>query len=1300
MVKKPMRIVLELQALPVPAAQHKDVDHYSASLARAMIAQPGNHDIHIVVNHSSADAIEDLQNKFPDLVQNGNFRVWQLPYSGAPKANSHWRHGAAKLLREHWLLQLKPDVVLCGLSTGTCDAGVLSELRFAGVPTAITLHELFPSLNRETYASDPFVSDPSMQERSALCVEQLREADLVLTISGYCRGQILDALGLQPESVVAIPPAADVRFRCRAVSAEHERAVRMRFALNHDLVMSVGGTAYRKNIEGLIEAYALLPFELRKGHQLAVVGRIDDDAGRRLHGLARSKGLADGELTMTGYVSDEELVTLYNICKVFVFPSLREVFSLPPLEAMSCGAPVIGSNRTSIPEVIGLAEALFDPVSTPSMSEKIYKVLTDTEFRAKLKAHGMEQARRFSWQESARQALDALEALHFSRRETRRTHPPSPKSRPRLAYISPLPPERSGIADYSAELLPELAKYYEIDLITDLARIDDPYLQKGFRRRPMAEFERSAHRYDRVLYHIGNSPFHRQIPSFLQRYPGSVVLHDFFLSHLFNYLERVDGSKALQRSLYMSHGYPGLLKWARKGAEAAIWTYPCNLSVLSQAQGIIVHSEHAKQLARGFSISAENWAVIPQLRRIPKIISREDARRALGIPPKKFLVCSFGFLAPTKLNERLFDSWLASSLVNRKDCHLVFVGGDGEGKPYQVDGPWSSQIRVTGYLGKEDYQRYLFAADVGVQLRGVLSRGETPRSVFDCMAHGLATIVNAHPMLADLPADSVTTLSEDFGIGELVGALERFYRDPEYRTELGQGAQQYVRDKLDPALIARQYADAVEKFAADHPVALTSRLVVKIAGLPAAPLPSDDDLASVASCIAENSVRSGPRQLLVDITILSTCGDFRTGIQRVTRGILSQLLEKPPNGYRVEAVYRRFGQVYHYARDFMFKSLGLEPLSLDDAPVTVYPGDIFLGLDWDSGIDEPAYTWLLHHRQRGMAVHFVVYDLLPWRHADWFPTEMKSNFLSWLSGLSRVATGFVCISRATADELLDWLEIHQPTSARALDVGYFHLGSDIEESWPSRGLDAPTRILLEKLEDQDVFMMIGTVEPRKGHSQVLSAMERLWAEGEDVCLLIFGKQGWMVESMAQRLRSHAELGRRLFWLDHASDEALLQLYSIASVILMASEGEGFGLPLVEAARQGVPIIARDLRVFREIAGEHAFYFSGTDPADLASALRTWLNLYRRGEHPKSDKLPWLTWEESTQEFLRVLLQGKLYKHWRPARTLFFDESAPQTADGRPAEPERDSLGDSDLGTDYTPNGAGTALPAAILASRR
>jgi hypothetical protein len=144
-------------------------------------------------------------------------------------------------------------------------------------------------------------------------------------------------------------------------------------------------------------------------------------------------------------------------------------------------------------------------------------------------------------------------------------------------------------------------------------------------------------------------------------------------------------------------------------------------------------------------------------------------------------------------------------------------------------------------------------------------------------------------------------------------------------------------------------------------------------------------------------------------------------------------------------------------------------------------------------------------------------------------------------------------------------------------------------------------------------------------------------------------------------------------------------------MLMASEGEGFGLPLVEAARHGVPIITRDLPVFREISREHAFYFSGTDPTDLADALRTWLKLYRRGEHPKSDKLPWLTWEESTKQLLQVVQEGKLYKRWQPARTLSLEDLAPQTADGRSAEPQRDSLADFGIRDGFTPTG--TTIPA-------
>jgi glycosyltransferase involved in cell wall biosynthesis len=378
----------------------------------------------------------------------------------------------------------------------------------------------------------------------------------------------------------------------------------------------------------------------------------------------------------------------------------------------------------------------------------------------------------------------------------------------------------------------------------------------------------------------------------------------------------------------------------------------------------------------------------------------------------------------------------------------------------------------------------------------------------------------------------------------------------------------------------------------------------------------------------------------------------------------------------------------------------LEARGLEDAPVTVNPGDIFLGLDWDPGIDDPASTWLLHHRLRGMRTVFTIYDLLPLQRGDWFKPEMEPVFGAWLSQICRVADGFVCISRAVADELSTWLDAHQSVAARALDIGFFRLGSDIEASWPSRGLSLKDETVLDALKGREVLMMIGTIEPRKGHRQTLSAMERLWAEDEDVSLVILGKQGWMVESMAQRLHSHPELGRRLFWLDQASDEALLRLYSIASGMLMASEGEGFGLPLVEAACHGVPIVARDLPVFREIAGEHAFYFSGLEPAELAGALRTWLGLFRHDEHPKSDKLSRLTWKESTKELLKVVLEGRVYKRWRPTPTLLSHESAWQSADGFSAEAERDSLIDSELATVYpSPSAAPPAAERNITSNK-
>src|SRR5690606_19458999 len=106
----------------------------------------------------------------------------------------------------------------------------------------------------------------------------------------------------------------------------------------------------------------------------------------------------------------------------------------------------------------------------------------------------------------------------------------------------------------------------------------------------------------------------------------------------------------------------------------------------------------------------------------------------------------------------------------------------------------------------------------------------------------------------------------------------------------------------------------------------------------------------------------------------------------------------------------------------------------------------------------------------------------------------------------------------------------------------------------------------------------GTVEPRKGYAQAIDAMELLWKDHNPAHLVVVGKRGWLVEDLCERLASHAELGHRLHWLEDADDATLQRLYRSCSALLAASEAEGFGLPLVEAAQENLPVIARDIPV--------------------------------------------------------------------------------------------------------------------------
>jgi glycosyltransferase involved in cell wall biosynthesis len=151
----------------------------------------------------------------------------------------------------------------------------------------------------------------------------------------------------------------------------------------------------------------MLPERVRAEHQLAIVCTATRDEIVALENVARKRGLGRDELVLTGFISDRDLVTLYNLCKVFTFPSWHEGFGLPALEAMRCGAATIGADAPGVREVIGRSDALFDPHDENAMSAKVYAALTDSAFCNDLRQYALRRASAFAWDDTGQRAIHA-----------------------------------------------------------------------------------------------------------------------------------------------------------------------------------------------------------------------------------------------------------------------------------------------------------------------------------------------------------------------------------------------------------------------------------------------------------------------------------------------------------------------------------------------------------------------------------------------------------------------------------------------------------------------------------------------------------------------------------------------------------------------------------------------------------------------------------------------------------------------------------------------------------------------------
>ncbi|WP_216907514.1 FkbM family methyltransferase [Synechococcus sp. CCY 0621] len=374
------------------------------------------------------------------------------------------------------------------------------------------------------------------------------------------------------------------------------------------------------------------------------------------------------------------------------------------------------------------------------------------------------------------------------------------------------------------------------------------------------------------------------------------------------------------------------------------------------------------------------------------------------------------------------------------------------------------------------------------------------------------------------------------------------------------------------------------------------------------------------------------RRIYIDVTEFAK-HDAKTGIQRVTRALCTDLLEHPPSDLDVVPVY------FHKGYGWYTKCLHAFPHSdknnyADEArkPIGIKPGDIFLGLDLTADIIPISRASLIRMKEKGLRICFIIYDLLPVRHPEWWPEGMGEVMENWAEVITEISNQVIAISKSVCDDYLCWCSeqnIQKPPKAT-----WFHLGADLRNTLPTTGLPEDADLLIEAIGKNPSFLMVGTIEPRKGYRQSLLAAEVLWRKGVNANLVIAGKLGWMMDDFMATIQLHSELGVRLFFIDSPSDEFLEMIYKHCTVLLAASEGEGFGLPLIEAARHGMPCLVRDLPVFQEVADSSTTFFSGLETVDLADVMEAWL--LSHGTKKAQPTPSWITWHESADQLLRGL----------------------------------------------------------------
>jgi len=940
------------------------------AITRAIIKLGSTHQFIIALNQSFPEAIDDIRKELSDLLPQDAFAVFSVPRAAtAADPINAWRNRVAEQARSHFLESLKPDLVFIpSLNEGLWDDTVVSVEKDAPYLTAVTLYDLIPLEDPERYLGGGSDRDAYLRR-----LDQLRRADLILPISQYVAQDAASKLDLNYDLMTVAHCGVERHFVPAGQSAAPRTSLLNEYGITRAYVMTASPLEARKNIEGLIAGFASMSATARDAHQLVLLGKMDAFARNYLSDLARNEGLPADTLVFPGFVPDSDLPFLYHGASVFAFPSLSEGFGLPLLEAMACGTPVVGSNRTSIPEVVGREDLLCDPTDAIAIGRAIERILSNPQLQADLRAYGPTRAASFTWEKAAATILDAFEALHLSATSTKPllvTPDNGDSLNPgdklcTMAYVLADVPVEHRLAGVDEAVIASLAELFDLTVIDRRSAGNTAPLSAWIEANCAVQdsdwLDTNTDWLDHIIYstdvmadanlrrlmscHPGSLLLTARLSMSQQALIGREIFDGAQLALLD--LEGPRGLSAAAAALLSTEQVVALLHRDLAGRATNIIAED-NAHFISAEQQIGIFTtalsqdaERAFRIRVGVSDTAELIVVIPADEQAAKEAIRVFREATAGEEPARTLLV-FREAAPPH-----------SGLIAAGDVVTHLFGG---------------VITVSGSLDSI-YRGLLSSTDI------VILDSALPERIKMLLAAD-APVLHVFPFSGESFASSLAALLTP--TDPRSSEEDDRKRDPNITgTAKARAAALHIQSLVRKCPLGTR-DDALQAFA--------RRLPAQVRGI----RPDGNDIAQLAISLTRNEAHGRPAKLYIDVTAFAGARPSHRLNPTCRKWLEALFLQAGPD---VRAVYAD-GDHFLLANEFTGRVCGIESPGLQDSVVIPIPGDRILGFDLCHAFPDTTFNALLSGRRRGLVISYVVLGSIAHDRAEFLPGLTKL-LLAW-----------------------------------------------------------------------------------------------------------------------------------------------------------------------------------------------------------------------------------------------------------------------------------------------------------------